>query len=691
MKYSTTSLQDLCLSEVTKYLEYYPHELLACLPPTLRRPLLVHMPIVDLCQLENTCVFDGVDAEMVWKERLEEQVSRYTSSIATELNAYKCGLALRHYCIVNEPERLLDRHKTMRDKYFAAIIHAIFECARPTGYYQYYYCRPYNLQDTDLNEIDHPVDVVNYLVAAAKIDRVHITRPREPSDKSSCYENPVPEYELRFKYGFGIGHGTPLNYCTYMNTNDLYQEVPPRYSSYLNEENHCRLSEEDALTLLMEKCDYYARDMYINVLRCGGIRWNWEDDRIKSLVGRFFSKRFKLEVCCYSVSEESDCETDRALKDIMEAILSSSTRQLFSLTISDARDDHIFAIAPLLSHPNAPCRLEELHIKHSHFFTDGANAFGDIFLSQSTLSSLEVFLLPCSTSDSRFVTGIINFLQRPNFKHLFLKYTFSNEVVQTLIATFLTTPCSQDQSFQLECYESLTDSFSDIEQKLDIPQSALEYKSLEVLTTGCTTIIPWLLSLQPLKLKSLFITSLRSKCRTLALAANNTNLHVSHLHLEVTDFCAESFQTLLQKRSLKEVEIVSYTGTIHDITHGLLKVIETGTLEKLTVSPKSPFHQAASYDTSNPPSRAEVEQFSETLFSLPHLEHFSLELSICFFQGSDITDFFETMFKIWKRKNKRQRLKRFVLRWFSRRRAVPPSDDNSNFIAEEIGMEVYFK
>ena len=52
-----------------------------------------------------------------------------------------------------------------------------------------------------------------------------------------------------------------------MNANELYQEVPPRYSSYFNKKNHCRLSEEDALMpLLMEKCDYYAGDMYINVL-----------------------------------------------------------------------------------------------------------------------------------------------------------------------------------------------------------------------------------------------------------------------------------------------------------------------------------------------------------------------------------------------------------------------------------------
>ena len=76
-----------CLITLVEHLEHYPPELLACIPPTLRRPLLLHIPIADLCQLESTKTFDGVDAEMIWKERFQDQVSGYISLITNEHNA----------------------------------------------------------------------------------------------------------------------------------------------------------------------------------------------------------------------------------------------------------------------------------------------------------------------------------------------------------------------------------------------------------------------------------------------------------------------------------------------------------------------------------------------------------------------------------------------------------------------------
>ena len=94
--------------------------------------------------------------------------------------------------------------------------------------------------------------------------------------------------------------------------------------------------------------------------RCGTIRWNWEDDGTKSLIEHYFCQQmFKfIELCCCS----DNTETEGASKNlgIMETILSSSSLQLFSLTILEANDDHINAIAPLLSNPNVPCRIEEL-------------------------------------------------------------------------------------------------------------------------------------------------------------------------------------------------------------------------------------------------------------------------------------------------------------------------------------------
>ena len=632
-------------------------------------------------------MFDGVDAETIWKERFEDQVSSYTSAIATSDS--NCDLLW----FWNDPERLLDRHKTTRDKYFAAMLYSIFDRARPTGYYDCYYPQLVSLGVNTCGDIElkkyglltHPVDIVNYLVAAAKIDRFLLTR--EPSDESYSnplriyFKNPVLEYELS-KCNFGV---KAINYSMYMNTNELYQEVPPRYSSFLNKENHCHLSEEDALMLLMEKCDYYAGDMYINVLRSGTIRWNWTEEGVKTLMGRFFSKTFKLELCCFSY----DTATEGMLKHILEAILSSSNTQLAHLTISEAYNRDIDAIAPLLSNPHVPCRLEELYLHTINLSSvDSANALGDILSCQSKIFSFEVWWSFSEATSSRFITGIIELLQRPEFKHLSLiNGTFASEALKTLITTFLTTPCSHDQSVQL--LVSLTDSSNDHGQKLDIPQSALEYKSLEASTCTGFTINPWLMSLQPLKLNSLSISG--AHCvnpSILDLATHHTSLYVNRLALELTDFSTEHFQTLLQNASLKKLQLVP-NGPVGlcDITHGLVKIGEKETLENLTVNSFSGY-SSHTYGNVKPSSIAEEEKFGETLFSLPHLNRFSLELSIEFDQSSDMTDFFETMHKSWERTSQRLRLKKFVLNLFSRAGQLPPLDEKLQSIAEKIGMEV---
>ena len=379
------------------------------------------------------------------------------------------------------------------------------------------------------------------------------------------------------------------------------------------------------------------------------------------------------------------------MKDILEAILASPSRQLFSLTISDARDDHINAITPLLSNPNAPCRIEELYLKDIDI-TDSASALGDILSCQSNISLFEAYCLRGTTTNSRFITGIINLLQRPDFKHLSLKHTtFSIKVLKTLITTFLTTPCSQAQSVIL--FTSITGSASELEHNLYIPQSAQEFKSLEILThTNSATINPWLLSLQPLKLKSLCISSFHSNRQMLALAANHTSLHVSHLHLNLTEFSTEHFHTLLENASLKELQLVPNGAVgLSDITHGLVKIGEKETLETLTVNSFTPYSPNNMVGYVKPSSRDEIEQFGETLFSLPHLNRFSLELSIEFDQSSDMTDFFETMYKSWERTSKRLRLKKFVLNFIPKAGQLPPLDENLQTMAEEIGMKVKFK
>ncbi len=68
------SLEDQCLLHLIYHLEEYTPETLASLPLHLRRRLLLNLPAMDICQLEDTAVTEGIDMEVsVWKELLEKQ------------------------------------------------------------------------------------------------------------------------------------------------------------------------------------------------------------------------------------------------------------------------------------------------------------------------------------------------------------------------------------------------------------------------------------------------------------------------------------------------------------------------------------------------------------------------------------------------------------------------------------------
>ncbi len=68
------SLENQCLLHLICHLEEYTPETLASLPLHLRRRLLLNLPAVDICQLEETAVTEGIDMEVsVWKELLEKQ------------------------------------------------------------------------------------------------------------------------------------------------------------------------------------------------------------------------------------------------------------------------------------------------------------------------------------------------------------------------------------------------------------------------------------------------------------------------------------------------------------------------------------------------------------------------------------------------------------------------------------------
>ena len=85
------SLQDLCFVRLISDLETFAHESLALLPWRLRQRLLVNLPAVDICKLDNTAVTKGIDVwETVCIQRLSncllDTVKQMQSSLSTDIN-----------------------------------------------------------------------------------------------------------------------------------------------------------------------------------------------------------------------------------------------------------------------------------------------------------------------------------------------------------------------------------------------------------------------------------------------------------------------------------------------------------------------------------------------------------------------------------------------------------------------------
>ena len=62
------SLEDQCFLYIACTLDGFPVESLALLPVRLREKLLVNLPAIDVCRLEErSCFTRGVDSDAVWK------------------------------------------------------------------------------------------------------------------------------------------------------------------------------------------------------------------------------------------------------------------------------------------------------------------------------------------------------------------------------------------------------------------------------------------------------------------------------------------------------------------------------------------------------------------------------------------------------------------------------------------------
>ena len=79
-------LQFQCLYSLVGRLEEYTSSTLSLLPVSLRRQLLLRLPVADLCRLDgDTAVMNGIDNEALWREVLRERIKFKTPLMVGEL------------------------------------------------------------------------------------------------------------------------------------------------------------------------------------------------------------------------------------------------------------------------------------------------------------------------------------------------------------------------------------------------------------------------------------------------------------------------------------------------------------------------------------------------------------------------------------------------------------------------------
>ena len=741
--YSTAALQNLCLFKVVQELEYYPPEFLVCLPPTLRRLLLVHLPVIDVCQLANTCVFDGINTETIWEQLYHQHTPRYF--VSDEI-----------FPLCNVGKTTIEKtHTSFRERYLAILATIVLNRARPTGYFGarnialYFRSRGvcFNIRPPPPSFLSvAPVDIVNTLIAGEKITTVHVLEAEDEAETSdgddtqsvsdTCIFSLIEEgdacitavtdYYKSNVYALNQNHCALVedrewghdhddeytecisDYCAYKDTNERCQYIPLRYSSYALYENDYRLSDEDAITLLMGECQYYPEFLSLSILAFNSKHW------VPDLLSQFVCHVVTLKLF-FDGHFECYTEEDVPHEQILTAVLSNDSPLLSSLELDSdtdnqyclsydedeyesayVTDDHLSLLAQLSeSPPTLPslasplCTLRELSVS-GVFTADGLTKLGTVISGQKILASLSLHSLNVelhgysrntSLADgcicSRpFVDALISLFQSPCFESVTLKcVTIDHILLQDLVAGFLTSSCTHPQKLMLESIEIESDgsskTYESSECQLRVSHFASEYKSLEFSvkeheTSTCNVLhfFRWFFSLQLLKLNSLkhFCWSKHVHVDCLPVLVKNTSFHVKNLSLcQSTDISAEAIQNLLRNDTLKSLELKFCSGMIglQQIAEYILKPLSRSTLEELKIvegirTDKNFYAQ--------PFSKESISLFSDTLFSLPHLNQFTLEISVLRYNQiyRHIVEFVEILHESWK-KNGGRKLKRFLL------------------------------
>lgn len=422
------SLEELCFSNIVQSLEEYNTEELKLLPLSFRKKLLLSLPIIDVCHLEETSITMGMDMDLIWKELYTKYIEK----------PYRPGENWREHFFMHFSETLLQGN-------------------RPSGYHRVLYLKGVKifrwLEDSGIIADDDPSnkyleDKINYLVATQRDNPENV--PTNSCNLSTNVNQAMTYHQVTLAKGV-LPPGK-----LYHRACQAKQLTPQRHTHYFSSEKNF-LPTAAALELIRTKCHFLPQKITFTLSRLHTFLLSiesQEQNSLESLVA-YFSNVDSLTIKSKEVKQATNIEIPKGIcSKLLRFMLANDRPNLTSLTaFIDETDDIIESISPDLTSYHG---LRQLHINISGKAVTCVEKLISITKHQTFLHTITINIDVKSIqlqSDDGFYREIRIWLQAcfeaPHLKHLKISATSSPDVLLDILSMFISAPCQHEQTLTL--------------------------------------------------------------------------------------------------------------------------------------------------------------------------------------------------------------------------------------------------
>ena len=667
-------LQFQCLYSVVGRLEEYTSSTLSLLPVSLRRQLLLRLPVADLCRLDgDTAVMNGINNEALWREVLRERIKFHYK--------YTYGESLK-------------KHSTAKDAYLNQVTRCLLTNEQRL---QYMFRSP---------KLDSKSKIISFLLYGIPLECDTISL--------RCFWQ---------SSSLGVMWAVPQRY-----TNELAQvDTLTMVKSFLTRCNwyprSLELTEDDTIDQAFDSSDSQIFRSFMSCVECvhveiGDYAPISYPESLKSLwqaIGTSIHSSLtavSLSACITNLGELIYTFLDGVFNEGLEDKESAVESEKNTDSFDDDYDDEDFYSAPSYKLTG----LKRLELLGNDGGTNPSargytgylyNVLEDIIQFLKQQNGLEILIIDgfqnivkCEDEDrygeseSSFegFEGFYNYLphiiSKPSFKFLRVEHCeVPSNTIESMISVFLSSPTSHAQTLELECcyigdQSFNTESYDYSLIKLTETQCRCgEFKSLSFLANSSRVPLQWLFQYPGLHLKrlELFFNAAGGGESDLESFSESLNTYprdsietlcitLYGLGYGMTDKDVQALQKILQLRFISELGLINCYCESGNMKDGLLSILSNAfsrltslqrcLLRQPNVAYRGPFLVGKIPLESTSPYYADFRSFFDALFSMPkeQLAEFTLDMSENSFDMSQQ----EEIVKAWKANARGQKLKELI-------------------------------